>query len=110
MDEPRITGSYPSPAARASPTRDELGDVEVVVRSSAACTPASRARRRRLLAVELAVAVRRLALTARRRLVQARGHRAVGQAHVAQQTLGVVAQRRGQLAHVARDLRPVAED
>ena len=37
-------------------------------------------------------------------LVEPGGHRAVGQAHVAQQPLGVVAQRGGQLAQVARHL------
>src|SRR5579872_6513343 len=77
-----------------SPTpRHELGHVEVVARVlRAALVVLARARGRAPFAGATGGD-----------LVEPRGHAAVGQAQVAQEALGVVSQRDGQLAQVARD-------
>src|ERR1039458_3797031 len=53
--------------------------------------------------------VRATGVGARSGLVQARGHPAVGQAHVAEDALGIVAQRDRKLTQVAGELAPLAQ-
>src|SRR5664279_5953213 len=78
----------------ASLRRNELRHVEVVSGIVIAARPAN-------TGVDAA---------ARAGLIESRGHPAVRQAHVAQQALGVVAQRDGQLAQVARELGALTQD